>query len=305
MPAATDSPPDAEHQWHPHRARRGIHRALGELPARLRDLSPVRFVARSEHSLSATLVVTLKRGQNEEEIGDLLRFAATQRCVRGVTLQPVHDSGRLEGFDPEKHRLTLSEVRRRTFEQFPIFAPEDLVPVPCHPDSVAMAYALRGGGDDYAQLTPLTRHVPAQVLIEGGKNTIIYEGDRALVGAVAQHLFRAFSTAHGPESAAGALKDLLCCLPRVEALPGLTYDRVFRVIIMQFLDRHTIDLRSVRKSCVHIAHPDGKRIIPFDTYNLLYRDELERERLLPLRQRVAGALPLDARPRLPVLASPS
>jgi uncharacterized radical SAM superfamily Fe-S cluster-containing enzyme len=52
---------------------------------------------------------------------------------------------------------------------------------------------------------------------------------------------------------------------------------------MQFLDRHSLDLRSVRKTCVHIAHPDGKRVIPFDTYNLLYRDQLEEQILGPLR----------------------
>jgi uncharacterized radical SAM superfamily Fe-S cluster-containing enzyme len=34
-------------------------------------------------------------------------------------------------------------------------------------------------------------------------------------------------------------------------------------------------VRSVKKTCVHIVHPDG-RIIPFDTYNLFYRDEKEK-----------------------------
>jgi uncharacterized radical SAM superfamily Fe-S cluster-containing enzyme len=43
----------------------------------------------------------------------------------------------------------------------------------------------------------------------------------------------------------------------------------------------------VRKSCVHIAHPDGKRVMPFDTYNVLYRDSLESEVLGPLRGEVA------------------
>ncbi len=43
---------------------------------------------------------------------------------------------------------------------------------------------------------------------------------------------------------------------------------------MQFLDAHNFDVRSVKKSCVHIVHPDG-RIIPFDTYNLFYRDDKE------------------------------
>ena len=56
----------------------------------------------------------------------------------------------------------------------------------------------------------------------------------------------------------------------------MTYDNVFRVIIMQFLDPHNFDVRSVKKTCVHIVHPDG-RIIPFDTFNLFYRDEKEQK----------------------------
>jgi uncharacterized radical SAM superfamily Fe-S cluster-containing enzyme len=39
----------------------------------------------------------------------------------------------------------------------------------------------------------------------------------------------------------------------------------------------------VKKTCVHIVHPDG-RLIPFDTYNMFYRDGLEQTRLAPLRQ---------------------
>jgi uncharacterized radical SAM superfamily Fe-S cluster-containing enzyme len=63
---------------------------------------------------------------------------------------------------------------------------------------------------------------------------------------------------------------------------NISYDNVFRVIIMQFLDPYNFDVRSVKKSCVHIVHPDG-RIIPFDTYNMFYRDDKEK-RLAELRQ---------------------
>jgi uncharacterized radical SAM superfamily Fe-S cluster-containing enzyme len=51
----------------------------------------------------------------------------------------------------------------------------------------------------------------------------------------------------------------------------------------------------VKKTCVHIVHPDG-RIIPFDTYNLFYRDgreqELQRLRgtITPTPLRVRGEL---------------
>jgi uncharacterized radical SAM superfamily Fe-S cluster-containing enzyme len=74
-------------------------------------------------------------------------------------------------------------------------------------------------------------------------------------------------------------------LSAADRLPGLSYKNVFRVVIAEFLDRYTMTLHGARKSCVHVAHPDGKRMIPLDLYNLLYRGELERERLTPLRAR--------------------
>ena len=43
-------------------------------------------------------------------------------------------------------RLTLTEVRRKILEQTSVFRPEDVLPVPCHPDSLAMAYALEALG---------------------------------------------------------------------------------------------------------------------------------------------------------------
>ncbi|ATB38832.1 molybdenum cofactor biosynthesis protein MoaA [Cystobacter fuscus] len=230
--------------------------------------------------VSTTLVVTLKKGLNDGEIGRILDFAVQQPCVRGVTFQPVQEAGRLEGYDPARDRLTLTEVRRRILEQTRLFSPEDLIPVPCHPDSLCMGYALKHEG----QVVPLTRFVPPELLVEGGRNTIVYEKDTDLQ----KRLFQLFSTNHSPQSSSRSLSDLLCCLPQVQVPGELTYRNVFRVLIMQFIDAQAFDLRSVKKSCVHIAHPDG-RIIPFDTYNLFYRDDLERTRLAPLREALVSA----------------
>ncbi|HEY0565066.1 MAG TPA: radical SAM protein [Terriglobales bacterium] len=229
----------------------------------------------SRHGISTTLVMTLQRGVNDDEIGAVLDYAVQQPCVRGVALQPTQVAGRYDNFDPEHDRLTLTEVRRRVYEQTSLFKPEDIIPVPCHPDSLAMAYALKVDGE----IVPLTSMVPPQVLIEGGRNTIIYEQDAQLQ----KHIFKTFSTNHSPQSGASTLHELLCCLPQVDA-PALSYENVFRVIIMQFIDAYSFDLRSIKKTCVHICHPDG-RLIPFDTYNLFYRDELEQTRLAPLRAR--------------------
>ena len=224
--------------------------------------------------VSTTLVVTLKKGLNDHEIGKTIDWALEQPCIRGVTFQPIQDAGRTENFDPARDRLTLTEVRRKILEQTSVFRPEDLIPVPCHPDSLAMAYALKVGG----RVMPLTGMIDPQVLINGGRNTIVFEQEDVLK----DHIFRLFSTNHSPQSGATTLRDLLCCLPHISAPEGLGYENVFRVLIMQFIDAHAFDVRSVKKSCVHIVHPDG-RLIPFDTYNLFYRDNLESTRLAPLR----------------------
>lgn len=235
--------------------------------------------------VSTTLVVTLKKGLNDGEIGRIIDFALQQPCVRGVVFQPVQDAGRVEQFDPATERLTLTEVRRRILAQTTVFKPEDVLPVPCHPDSLAMAYALKVEG----RVVPLTGLIDPKVLIEGGRNTIVYEQDPA----VREGLFKLLATNHSPSSSAETLRDLLCCLPKLVVPESLGYANLFRVIIMQFIDAWSFDVRSVKKTCVHIVHPDG-RLIPFDTYNLFYRDGLEASRLAPLRRSAelaAGRLP--------------
>ena len=117
--------------------------------------------------ISTTLVVTVERGVNDGELGAIIDFALTQPAVRGVTFQPVQQAGRLQGFDSAQHRLTLTEVRRRILEQTGVFRPEDLIPVPCHPDALAMAYALKMGG----KTVPLTGMIPPEVLIDGRART--------------------------------------------------------------------------------------------------------------------------------------
>lgn len=230
--------------------------------------------------IATTLVVTVRRGVNDDELGEIIEFARTQDCVRGVTFQPIQAAGRLQGyadgFDIERDRLTLTEVRRRILEQCDLFAPEDILPVPCHADSIAMAYALKLGD----KFVPLTGMIDPELLIEGGRNTIAYEKE----DIVRDKLFELFSTHHSPGSQAGAMNGLLDELPAMGSPGKLSYANIFRVLIVQFIDAHSFDLRSIRKSCVHIVHPDGKRAIPFDTYNMFYRDELEHTLLADIRR---------------------
>ncbi|HEY7852764.1 MAG TPA: radical SAM protein, partial [Caulobacteraceae bacterium] len=104
------------------------------------DLTRVRvqaLEALEQHDISTTLVVTLKKGVNDDEIADIVRFALKWRCVRGVTFQPIQDAGRNDGFDPKAHRIVLTEIRR-AIAQAGVFALEDLIPLPCNPDQICI-----------------------------------------------------------------------------------------------------------------------------------------------------------------------
>jgi uncharacterized radical SAM superfamily Fe-S cluster-containing enzyme len=112
------------------------------------------------HGLSTTLVATIKRGVNDSEIGDIVRHALTWKCVRGVTFQPVQDAGRNENFNKDTGRIMLSEIRRRVVETG-VFGDDDMIPLPCNPESISIGYGVRNGDS----VLPVTSMVPREQLV--------------------------------------------------------------------------------------------------------------------------------------------
>ncbi len=228
------------------------------------DLSAVRvqaLEALERNNISTTLVVTVKKGVNDDEIADIVRFALKWRCVRGVTFQPIQDAGRNEGFDAKEHRIVLTEIRRRIAEAG-VFALEDLIPLPCNPDQICIGYGLRDG----ESVAPVTALLPRELFVAAAPNTVTFEAYPELQRKVFDLL--SLSTAQADTS--DKLAALLCCLPEAVVPENLAYEHTFRVVISQFLDRYNFDLGTVKRSCIHFVEPNG-RIIPFDTYNTFYR----------------------------------
>lgn len=215
------------------------------------------------HGISTTLVVTVKRGQNDDEIGDIVRHALDWRCVRGVTFQPVQDAGRNEDFVKNRDRIMLSEIRRRVVAESGVFGDADMVPLPCNPEAISIGYGLRNGRD----VLPVTSLVPREQFVTVTPNTISFEKQPILK----EKFIELFSLSSGANNAGQRLTEFLCCLPKVEAPANLTYENVFRVAIVQFMDRFNFCVGGVKRSCIHFVTPAGQ-IIPFDTYNLFYRD---------------------------------
>jgi len=132
---------------------------------------------------------------------------------------------------------------------------------------------------DGRRITPVTSIFSHEDLLSELPNALTFEKYPELQ----RRIFELFSLSTGPDTAIERIQALLCCLPGVPVPAGLTYDNVFRVTVVEFLDPHNFCVAGVKRSCVHFVTPEGK-IIPFDTYNLLYRNgEIEaiRARLAP------------------------
>ena len=205
----------------------------------------------------------MKRGVNDREIGAIVKHALEWRCVRGVTFQPVQDAGRNENFDAKRDRVLLSDIRRAVIEDSGVFGADDMIPLPCNPELISIGYGLRNGNS----VLPVTSFVPREELVAVMPNTINFEKQPVLK----DKFIDLFSLSSGPNNASERLHEFLCCLPKVQAPASLSYENVFRVAIVQFMDRFNFCVGGVKRSCIHFVTPNGQ-IIPFDTYNLFYRN---------------------------------
>ncbi len=229
-----------------------------------------------KHNISTTLVVVVKRGQNDDELGDIIKYALQWKCIRGITFQPVQDAGRNEDFDPSTDRFVLSDIRKAIINAGTAFEAGDIIPLPCNPESIAIGYALRNG----ETIAPITSYFPRDMLVQALPNAITFEKYPELHKEILNFFSLATVECNNPER----LDALLCCLPQIPVPEGMGYENIFRIAIVEFLDAHNFCISRVKRSCVHFVTPAGQ-IIPFDTYNLFYRDAAAQERMKRSRAR--------------------
>lgn len=76
------------------------------------DLSNIRLKSLenlNKFDIPTTLVSVVKKGLNENEICDVINTGLSYKCVRGITFQPIRETGRHSSFN-ESNTITLSEV---------------------------------------------------------------------------------------------------------------------------------------------------------------------------------------------------
>lgn len=214
-----------------------------------------------------TLVATIVRGVNDDQIGEIVRFGLAQDYIRGINFQPVAYFGRGTRENLE-NRVTLSGIRREIERQTDgMFTKEDIVPLPCDVDRVAVTYAVKK--DDV--FVPITAKIRVDNYLELIDNTMDFRAEDLVRNAITKSIAKGVGC-----DCLRLMDEITAILPRdyVRWTPKQRVDFIdkntFRITISSFIDAYNFDATSIKRECVHVITPDLKRI-PFSTYNMLHR----------------------------------
>ncbi len=247
---------------------------------------------------SLVLVVTLVKGVNDHQLGDIIRFAIQNfDLVRCVNVQPVSLCGRLPEHERAKMRITIPDFMRLCEEQTGgKIRVSDFYPVPtvvpisravgalrnkryveftAHPHCGMATYVFVEDGE----MTPITRYGNVEKFMRGmGKvheEAVEGHGRRAklrLMGSLRHIKF-------------GLLRKYLLPILRTGSYSSLgkLHRKMLLISSMHFMDPYNFDLERVQRCCIHYAVPDG-RIVPFCTMNSIHRAKVEEQLGVPVEE---------------------
>jgi len=253
--------------------------------------------------LTVTLVAAIEKDLNSDELGAIIRYGIEHPAVRSVAFQPVTHSGRHIEFDPMT-RLTNSDIIHGIAAQLPEwFRASDFFPVPCcFPTCRSITYLIVDQDPETGETTvvPIPRLVQIEDYLDYVSNRVLPEnGVREALEKLwsASAFMGTQTTAEQLALTAEQLECAACGLDLPQVVKEIN-DKAFMIVIQDFQDPYTLNVRTLMKCCVEEITPDG-RLIPFCAYNSVGYREQVREQMSGVA--VADVVP-NATPLQPLLA---
>jgi uncharacterized radical SAM superfamily Fe-S cluster-containing enzyme len=223
-----------------------------------------------------TLVATVRRGVNEDEVGSLVQLGLrTPRCA-GLAVQPMFGSGRVLPYDPRSRATPTGVLRRMGAQTGGLVQWSDFIPLPCsHQDCCDITYLLQTAGGEWIPLPRLIGRDELKQWIGAVSNTITFEE----VGAAAVGMLRSGTLQRvfseqlrtGTPDLARDIARMCDCVPGLPQLLGGLWalvkdrdralerlaERMFRITVKMFMDAHTFHEARIRQCCVHTGTFEG------------------------------------------------
>ena len=254
---------------------------------------------------SVVLVPTLMKGVNDDQMGDIVRFAADNLdIVKGVNAQPIAFEGRIDESERKKGRITIPDFMKLLEEQTDGEIPkESFYPVPfvvpisyfveawkgvpqleftVHPHCGAATYVFVENG----KFIPITEFIDVEGFMEFLMESA-EEINKSKIGKLkAMAKMMRLGGKFIDREKAPAVFDNFTSLTDIleggnrESLAEFHRKALF-IGAMHFQDAYNFDLERVKRCGIHYATPDH-RIIPFCSYNAIHRPSVEKAFSVPL-----------------------
>jgi uncharacterized radical SAM superfamily Fe-S cluster-containing enzyme len=212
--------------------------------------------------LPVVLVPTVVPGVNDDEMGDIVRFALDNRdVVRSVNFQPVAHFGR---YDQHEGRYAIDDATRQLADQIESLHLRDMLPAPCCSAycQIGTAFVPREAGPGDATASEGFPFVPLTTFVDDSLwdavSGLVDEGDYMELLA---------GTAAGQE---WACKTAGCCGVDAGGVADL-FDEVVPVSVTGFMDADAADLNRLSNCCLSVPTTDGD-LVPFCGYNMTTTD---------------------------------
>lgn len=260
---------------------------------------------------SVVLVPTLMKGVNDDQIGEMVRFAAKNLdIIRGLNAQPIAFEGRVDESERKKGRITIpdfinlleeqtgGEIPKESFYPVPFVLPvsyfvEAWKRVPqieftVHPHCGAATYVFVERG----RFIPITEFMDVEGFIAFSKEAA-EEMNKSKIGKIKTlaGLIAALRKFIDKDKAPEGI-DSLTLLVNILGLGNRDslaefHRKTLFIGAMHFQDPYNFDLERVRRCGIHYATPD-RRIIPFCSYNAIHRPSVEKAFATPLHEPDSG-----------------
>ena len=225
-----------------------------------------------EHKIPVTIVSTVERGVNDDQLGKIVQFALDTPFVRGVNFQPVTYFGR-GGLGDMRSRVTITDILGRIEKQTAsTIRKSDFIPLPCNVDKIAVNYMYR----DKHGFTPVARNIKIKNFLPSIKNSLAFDVEDILKQTADGLYDGGFCGCLSFLKDFIAINEISCDLKDKDKRIDYVNQNTFRITVTCFMDAYNFDCKSVKKECVHVITPDLKRI-PFSTYNMFYREQYAKE----------------------------
>ena len=274
--------------------------------------------AAKQAGLGIVLVVTLTKGLNDGEIGDIIRFAAHNReVIKRVVAQTLTFYGRATQFDVNEMRSTpydfmqcLEDQTDKAIKRSDFYPVGAMLPVAeffeqltekkqeklyTHPCCNVATYIYVNPDESLVPLSQLVNVEPILALMDKGakamKATRGWRRSLTKLNYAGRLLLSTVTQVSNPVFRSVLFNSLF----RGSYDPMSDLDNVLMVSCVHHMDKWNFDVERVETCSIHFLSADGNQV-PFCSYNTFYRQKTERQiasgNYVSIEQQMKGTSPI-------------